>query len=129
MFRNDDIAKLVLRLGFGIMMLFHGIHKLIDGIAPVEAMLRAHGLPGWFGYGVFLGEVIAPLMIIVGLYARAAALGVVFTMLTAIALTTGFFPLELGKTGAPTFELPLLYLLAAVILFLGGPGKYGVNRL
>ena len=129
MFKNDDVARLLLRLGFGILMLFHGIHKLIDGIGPIKSMLAAHGLPGWFGYGVFVGEVVAPLMVILGLYARAGALIIAFNMLVAIALTTGFFPLTLTPTGAPMFELPLLYLLAAVVLFLTGPGKYGVNRL
>jgi putative oxidoreductase len=129
MFRNDDIARLVLRLGFGFSLLLHGIHKLVYGIAPVQAMLHAHGLPGWFGYGVFIGEVIAPIMIIFAFYARGAALIVIFNMLTAIALTTGFSPMELTQTGALPFELPLLYLLAAAVLFLSGPGKYGVNRL
>jgi len=128
MFKNDDVARLLLRLGFGILMLFHGIHKLIDGIGPVKSMLAAHGLPSWFGYGVFVGELIAPLMIILGLYARAGAVIVAGTMLVAIALTTGFFPLTLTPTGAPMFELPLLYLLAASALFFTGPGKYSINR-
>jgi len=128
MFRNDDIAALVLRLGVGTLMLFHGIHKIIDGIAFVKSALHSHGLPEWFGYGVYVGEVVAPLMIILGFYARTGALIVVFNMLMAIFLTTGFFPISLTKTGAPMFELPVLYLLAAAALFFAGPGKYGINR-
>ena len=128
MFRNDDIARLVLRLGFGILLLFHGVHKLIHGAGFIQNMLQLHGLPGWFAYGVFIGEIVAPLMIVLGFYTRVAALVVAFNMLTAIALTTGFFPLKLTSTGAPMFELPLLYLLAAIILFLAGPGRYGINR-
>jgi len=129
MFKNDDIARLILRIGFGLLLISHGIHKLLYGIGFVQERLHAHGLPGWIGYGVFIGEIIAPMMIVIGLYSRVAALIVVFNMLTAIALTTGFFPIHLASSGAPMFELPLLYLLAAVVLFLAGPGKYGVNRL
>jgi putative oxidoreductase len=129
MFRNDDVARLLLRLGFGTLLLFHGVHKIIHGNAFVEGALQAHGLPQWFGYGVYAGEIIAPLMIILGYYARAASVVMAVNMIVAIALTTGFFPLVLTQTGAPMFELPLLYLLAAAVLFFAGPGKYSVNRL
>jgi len=128
MFRNDDIARLLLRLGFGILLMFHGMHKLISGIAPIQGMLQSHGLPAWFGYAVFIGEIIAPIFIILGFYSRIAALIMAFNMLVAISLTTGFFPVHLTKSGAPMFELPLLYFLAAVILFFAGPGKYAINR-
>jgi len=128
MFKNDDAAHLLLRLGTGILLLFHGIHKIIYGIAFVKGALHAHGLPEWFGYGVYVGEVIAPLMIILGLYARAGALIVAFDMLMAISLTTGFFPIVLTQSGAPMFELPLFYMLASAVIFFAGPGKYSVNR-
>ena len=128
MFKNDDVARLILRLGFGILMLFHGLHKLINGIDFVTGALRAHGLPGWLGYGVFIGEVIVPMMIILGFYSRIAAVVMAFNMLVAISLTTGFFPVTLTPTGAPMFELPMLYLFAAAVLFFGGPGKYSINR-
>jgi putative oxidoreductase len=128
MFRNDDVARLLLRLGFGVLLLFHGMHKLFSGIAPIQGMLQSHGMPAWFGYAVFIGEVIAPIFFILGLYSRIAAVVMAFTMLVAISLTSGFFPIHLTKTGAPMFELPLLYFLAAVILFFAGPGKYSINR-
>ena len=31
----DDIGKLVLRLALGILILLHGIAKLMNGIAPI----------------------------------------------------------------------------------------------
>lgn len=126
--RNHDIASLVLRLTLAILMLFHGIHKLYGGIGPVESLLSEHGLPGWLGYGVFLGEVVAPVMIILGYYARVGAVLLALSMLTAILLTDGFFPIRLTAYGAPTIELLLLYMMMAVTLFFFGPGRYSLNR-
>ncbi|MGE0559869.1 MAG: DoxX family membrane protein, partial [Burkholderiales bacterium] len=56
---SDDIGKLVLRLTLGILMLLHGIAKLRFGVRGSEGMVVSHGLPAFFAYGVFDGEVIA----------------------------------------------------------------------
>jgi putative oxidoreductase len=42
---HDDFGKLLLRLAVGGLMLFHGLHKLFDGVG-VSNMLVAKGLPG-----------------------------------------------------------------------------------
>lgn len=128
MFQNNDLARLILRLGVGGTMLFHGIHKVTHGIDGVFRLMSAHGLPPYLGYGVYLGEVLAPIMLIAGFYSRLAALAVAATMIVAIAVTKGFYPLELSRNGALAIELPLLYLLASFALFLSGPGKYSLNR-
>ncbi|WP_345986415.1 DoxX family protein [Sulfurimonas sp. HSL-1656] len=128
MFRNDDLARLLLRLSIGILMLFHGVHKLLHGISHIQGMLQAHGVPGWLGYGVFVGEVIAPVMIILGFYARIGAALMAVNMIVAVALLGGLFPLQLTKTGGPVSEMALLYLFAALALFFSGPGRYGINR-
>ncbi len=60
---HDDAGKLLLRLAVGGLMLFHGIHKLIDGVDGISGMLAAQGLPGFIAYGVLVGEVVAPLLV------------------------------------------------------------------
>jgi len=90
MFQNSDIAKLVLRLSLGVLILFHGVHKLIHGIDGVKAMVNSAGLPELISYGVFVGELIAPIFIILGLYARVASLVLSVNMLMAIFLAYGF---------------------------------------
>ena len=55
MLQQPDIAKLLLRLSLGVLILFHGVHKLIYGIDGVKAMVVAHGLPSFFAYGVYVG--------------------------------------------------------------------------
>jgi putative oxidoreductase len=127
MFYSPDIAKLLLRVSIGIMMLFHGFHKVINGIGGVRYLVTNAGLPEFFAYGVFIGELVFPVLIVLGLYARVASLGLAFTMLMAIFLAHGSSLFELGKHGAPTFELPFLYMISCIVIFLLGSGKYAVN--
>lgn len=123
----DDLGKLLLRLST-LLMLFHGIHKMMHGIGPIETLLAKHGLSAMFAWGVYIGEIIAPVLIAAGYYARIAALVLAANMVAAISLTGGFIPLTLTKTGGPTIELALFYLFVSVTVFLMGPGKYGINR-
>ncbi|WP_324171323.1 DoxX family protein [Sulfurimonas sp.] len=124
---NTDIAKLILRLSLGIMMLFHGVEKIINGISGVKYLTTNAGLPEFLAYGVYVGEVVFPILIILGLYARVASLGLAFNMLMAIFLAHGSTLLELSKNGSPVIELPFFYLVISVVIFLLGSGKYGVN--
>jgi len=52
MFNQPDIAKLLLRLSVGILMLFHGIHKMIHGIGGIKSLTVNAGLPEFFAYVV-----------------------------------------------------------------------------
>src|SRR5690242_9178736 len=71
----EDAGKLLLRLAVGGLMLFHGVLKLRPGhgLASIKALVIAKALPGFIGYGVYLGEIIAPLLLIAGVATRAAA--------------------------------------------------------
>ncbi len=126
--KNDDAAKLILRLTVGILMLSHGIGKIMHGIDGVQAMTVAVGLPQWFAYGVYIGEVIAPILLIVGYYGRMAALVITFTMANAIYMANGGDLFALNTFGAPVIELPLFYMMAALAIFLLGSGKYSIRR-
>ncbi|MBN2897015.1 MAG: DoxX family protein [Campylobacterales bacterium] len=126
-FLDDDLAKLILRLGVGGLMLFHGFYKVIHGIGGVKALVVKAGLPEVVAYGVYAGELIAPLLLILGIYSRASAGIVAFTMAGAIYFAHADALLALGKHGAPVIELPLLYLLGALCIMLLGPGCYGIN--
>ena len=126
MFQNSDIAKLILRVSLGVLILFHGIHKLIYGIDGVQAMVTSAGLPAFISYGVFVGELIVPIFIILGLYARVASLVLGVNMLMAIFLAYGF-SFSLSKYGGLAMETPLLFLIMAILVFMLGSGRYAVN--
>jgi putative oxidoreductase len=123
----DDQGKLLLRVLLAMLLLFHGVSKLIGGIGFVGDMLDKAGLPHALGYLVYVGEVVAPLLILVGLFTRAAALVVVINMIVALLLvhTSQFF--TLNNTGGWALELQGLYLGAAVAVALLGAGRYSLG--
>jgi len=123
----EDMGKLVLRLTLSILMLFHGIAKLRNGVSGVESLLQSHGLPGLLAYGVFVGEVLAPLLIIVGLYARIAALFIAFNMVFAIALAHVSQLADFTESGGWALELQGFFLFTAIAVFLIGPGKFSID--
>ncbi len=126
MFLHPDIAKLLLRVSLGVLILFHGIHKVIHGIGGVKSMVVSAGLPEFFAYGVYVGELIAPIFIILGLYARVASAVLTLNMFIAIYLAYGF-SLTLSKFGGLAWETPLLYFIMSLLVILLGSGKYAVN--
>jgi putative oxidoreductase len=125
--RYDDVGKLVLRLSVGILMLIHGLHKLMYGISGISAMVQANGWPAWVSYGVFIGEIIAPVLMIIGLLTRASALIVVINMLVAIYLAHSHQLLHLTKTGGWLLELQGLYLFGALAIVLLGAGRFSIG--
>ncbi len=125
---NDDLGKLVLRLTLGILMLLHGIAKLSNGIGGIEGMLVSHGLPAFIAYGVLVGEVLAPLLVIFGLYARIGGAIMAINMLVAIALAHSSQLLQISKSGGWALELQGFFLFTAIAVALIGPGKFSINR-
>ena len=82
----DDFGKLLLRLGVGGLLLLHGIYKVQNGIGFVtESVMRA-GLPSFFAYGVYVGEVVAPILVLAGLLTRPAGLIIAIDLLGATAV-------------------------------------------
>ncbi|AJD47219.1 DoxX subfamily protein [Isoalcanivorax pacificus W11-5] len=121
---HPDLGKLILRLTLGILMLFHGVAKMTSGVAGIKGMLAGIGLPEFFAYGVFIGEVIAPLMLIIGYYSRVGAALIVGNMLVAIVLVHMNELFALSGTGGWALELQGFFLFTAVALIFTGPGKY-----
>ena len=124
---SGDMGKLVLRLAVGGMMLLHGIGKIRGGVGGISDMLAAKGLPGALAYGAYVGEVVAPILIILGLFTRAASVIMVINMLTALALAHSADILKLSPHGGWAIELPMLYLLGALALVFLGSGRWSLS--
>ncbi len=127
-FHNDDLGKLVLRLSVGGLFLFHGIHKVQHGVGGMVGMLTAKGLPGFMAHGAYVGEVVAPILIILGLFTRPAGLLVSFTMVMAIFLVHMDDLTKVGPQGGYALELQMLFLLGGVAIFFLGAGKYRITK-
>ena len=124
----DNLGKFLLRLMLGGMMLFHGIDKALHGIGFLKGIMHVHGLPEVLAYGVFVGEILAPIFIIIGWKSRVWAGVIVITMAMAIYLTQLSALLKLGEHGAWAVEVPMFYLLSALAVVLLGSGKYAIIR-
>lgn len=126
--RSDDLGKLILRIAVGGLMLFHGIGKVLHGVGGISEMLAAKGLSPFLAYGVFIGEVVAPLLILAGFLTRPAAAILVVNMLFAIGLAHSADIIRLDEHGAWPIELPVFYLLGALALVFTGAGRFSVTR-
>lgn len=124
---NQDLGKLVLRLSLGLLVLLHGVVKITGGIGFITQVVQGAGLPGFFAYGVYIGEVVAPVLVILGLHARIGAAVIALNMLVAIFLVHTAELFALNQTGGWALELQGMFLFGAIAIALLGPGRFSVN--
>ncbi|TNF45214.1 MAG: DoxX family protein [Epsilonproteobacteria bacterium] len=125
---SENIGKLILRIMVGGMMLFHGIDKALNGITFIEGLMKKQGLPEMLAYGVYVGEILAPIFLIIGWKSRIWAGVIAFNMAVAIYLTKMGSLMKLGAHGAWAVEVPMFYLFSALAIALLGSGKYAIMR-
>jgi len=126
--KSDDAGKLILRLMVGILLLLHGIAKLKGGVDWMLEPLAAHHLPGFIRFGAYVGEVVAPLLLIAGIFTRPAGLIVAFQMFMAVFLVHGGDVATLGQSGGWSIELEAMFAISGVVIFCLGSGKYALSR-
>lgn len=126
MSRQKDLGLLLIRITIAGLMLFHGFAKL-KGVDPIKGMLAEEGLPQLLAYGVYITEIVAPILIIIGFRTRLASLVFFLGMLFIIFLKHFDNIFILTKTGAIKAELVLMYTIISLALFFTGAGKYAVS--
>ncbi len=124
---QQDLGKLILRVVLGALILLHGIAKITHGVGPIEQMLVGHGLPAPLAWGALVGEVLAPILLIAGFYARIGGVLLVINMAFALFLAHMGQLGQLNQQGGYALELQAMFLFAALAVALFGPGKYSVN--
>ncbi|XAH25972.1 DoxX family protein [Xylophilus sp. GW821-FHT01B05] len=127
MIRSDDTGKLVLRVSLGILILLHGIFKLSAGVGFISGMLASHGLPAALAYLAYVGEIVAPVLLILGLFTRAAAWILVVNMLFAFGLVHMKDLFALTNQGGWKLELQGMYLFGALAVAFLGAGRFSVG--
>jgi putative oxidoreductase len=124
--KNTDLGLLILRIAVGGLMLLHGIAK-IGHTSFIGGMLAEKGLPSFLSYGIYLTEIVAPLLILVGFRTRLAAAVYVFGALFALFLVHSGQLFSLNENGGWEVELLGLYLAGGLSLFFTGGGKLAVS--
>jgi putative oxidoreductase len=125
----SDLGKLILRLNIGVLMLFHGLHKLDGGsIGYIGGKLVEVNLPHSLAYGVYAGEILAPLMLIFGVFTRLGALMIVVNMLFAIGLMHMADLSSFTQHGGWALELQAFYLFGALAVAFLDSGRIALTR-
>ncbi|PKG42609.1 DoxX family protein [Psychroflexus sp. MES1-P1E] len=126
-FQNKDTGLLLQRLSISVLILFHGIANLTSNYSFIKSLLNGIGIPEFVAYSVFIGEIIAPILIIIGWRTRLASLALAINMLVAILMAHTSDIFTLNQFGGWGIELQGLYLFGAIVIFLLGAGKYAVS--
>lgn len=116
LFDHPRAGVLLLRWTLALLMVLHGWAKVMGGVGGIEGMLVAKGLPGFLAYGVYLGELIAPLMLLVGFWVVPAALVIAINMVFALFLAhMGHFT-DFTGSGGWRLELQAFFLVSALVV-------------
>jgi len=118
-----DLSLTLLRIGFSASMLTHGIPKISKlfetpikfanplGIGETPSLILT-----------LIGEVLCPILILIGYKTKWAAIPSAITMFMAAFVIH-------AEDDFGTKEKALLYLVAFIAIFLAGPGKYSLDGL
>ncbi len=125
--RNGDLGLFLIRNIIALTMLLHGINKIAHGLGFIQEVLVKQGLPSFLSYGVYIGEILVPLLIMVGFRTRLASLILVINCLTIILLTQMDKIFSLNENGGLAIELVAIYLIVSLGLFFTGAGKIALS--
>ncbi len=119
---KNDIALAILRIAPSVMLLTHGVPKLqkiIGGNLEFADPLGMGAAPSLFL--AVIGEVICPILLILGIKTRWAAIPpiILMTVIAFVHHSTDEFP---------TKEKAFLFLTFFIVIFLLGPGKYSFDK-
>lgn len=135
---GSDLAALLLRFTLAVVMFPHGAQKLLGwfggyGFAgTVGFFTGTMGIPWILAVGVVLTEFFAPLLLVIGLFTRPAAiaLGTVMTVaMITVSAQFGFFMNWSGNQKGEGIEFALLYIGGALALLVLGGGRWALDRL
>lgn len=129
-FQSDNAGKLILRLTVGGLILFHGVAKILHpagAMGMITGQLASMGMPAFIAYGVYIGEVLAPLLLILGIFSRIGGLLVVANMTFALMLVHSSQIFTLSKQGGWALELQGFYLFCGLAVYFLGSGKFAVR--
>ena len=125
--KNQDVGLLMVRITVGVLILFHGVANLLSGYAAIQSILAGAGLPGFLAYGVFFGEIVAPVLIILGFRARLASTVLAFNILVAVLLAHSKDVFALNQFGGWMIELQAFYFFCAIAVFFTGAGRKSLS--
>lgn len=132
---NEDAAAFIARITLGIVILPHGLQKLLGlfggaGFSGTVDFFVSSGIPALVAVLIIVGESFGALGLILGFLSRLAAFGVTLIMLGAlfmVHLQNGFFMNWFGNKAGEGYEYHLLAVGLGLIVLIKGGGKWSVD--
>lgn len=124
---HTDGGKLLLRLFVGILLLFHGLAKVQPGVAWMADLLQSHGLPAFIRYGVYIGEIIAPILVILGIFTRIGGAIIAFNMIVAVLMVDLPHFWTLDSHGGWGLQDQAFFFFGGITIMLLGSGRYSLS--
>tara|TARA_Y100001968_G_scaffold327475_1_gene372610 strand:- start:672 stop:1223 length:552 start_codon:yes stop_codon:yes gene_type:complete len=133
-----ELSIFALRIGFSLFMVHHGLEKLNDPEGFAEFVVGKYfpflpGDPIIWTYAAGVTQVICPLGLSTGIFARISALGILGTMVFACYfhfIDTGLegFPFGVVEGHNYAFELSAIYAVISFYFLCAGPGRLSLFR-
>jgi putative oxidoreductase len=117
----------LLRVSLGVMWIAHALLKLLVFTLPGTAQYFASiGFPGFLAYPVFAVELLGGTALLLGVYARQAALALMPVMAVAawVHAPNGWVHTSTGGG----WEYPVFLIAASIALWLLGDGAAAIKR-
>ena len=133
---DDDLAIFIARLALGVVILPHGLQKLLGlfggpGFSGTVGFFVQQGVPSIVAVLIIICESFGSIGLIIGFLSRLAALGITLIMLVSIFLVhlpNGFFMNWFGAQQGEGFEFHILAIGLALVVLIKGAGKWSVDR-
>lgn len=124
--KGNEIGALVLRVSLGVIMIAHGLLKVMVFTMPGTAQFfESVGFPGWTAYPVTAVEIVGGLLLISGLWVRQVAIVLIPVMLGATSVHFGAGWVFSNANGG--WEFPAFLTATLIVQALLGPGAYALR--
>jgi len=126
--RSKNLGLLILRIGIGIIFMFHGYPKLTAGpemwtwLGNQMSYLGITFWPAFWGCIAACTEFFGGLFLILGFYTRIASFFMACMMFVATVMHVS------KGDGFKIFSHPLSMLIVFIALFIAGSGRYSIDR-
>lgn len=117
----------ILRVSLGVMYLAHSVvlKFLVFGLPGTAAFFASLGLPPWMAYATFAAEAVGGLALVLGVWSRAVAIGLIPVLLGALWVHSGNGWVFSATNGG--WEYPLFLIVASVVVAMLGDGAYALK--
>ena len=133
-----DSGALIARIFLGVVILPHGLQKLLGLFggygfsATIDFFSGSMGIPVPVGFFIVMGESVGAVLLIFGLLSRISAAGILIIMVGAVLMSHldhGFFMNWFGNQQGEGFEYHLLAIGLSLVVLIRGGGRWSLDGI